>query len=279
MSLYEKSSEFYTTKSSAFEPVKEIEDNELSQDFENISGSYISKTLPFSKSNRWGLSSREQSTIYYPKIDPSQSLLRDLDDKTPTDNILRRNTNIYPSIIKIRDIPDSREETDYWAYYSNIKSYSTFHKLQKPFHLRDFEGFMQRSYERIREVYDIQIHFHKNEISRQFDIVKTWNDSWTDFGLERPSDLVIFHSENVIDTLLNSIITAGHEWLSPVISGDGDGNVSIIWYKQERELHLQIGENDIEYFKVWGANIDTEMEVDFLKNDLFPNLWKWLINE
>ena len=276
--------EFYPTESSAFEPAKKIEVNEASQDAENIWRLYVSDTLMFPKSNR-GLSfAREQRAMYSSEISSLPILWRDFVSRTPADNIIDPESTIsepeYENILgQISDIPDSREETDYWVYYSDVKSDSAFRQMEKLFYSRNSEDLVRGYYERFLEVHDIQIQIHKDEISRQFDIVKTWNDSWTDFGLERPSDLVIFHSENVVSSLLDRIITAGYEWISPVISGDGDGNVSVIWYKQERELHLQIGENDVEYFKVWGINIDTEMEVDFLRNHHFLTLWKWLINE
>ena len=66
---------------------------------------------------------------------------------------------------------------------------------------------------------------------------------------------------------------------TPSVSSDGDGNVTAVWYKNERQLHLQIGEHEAEYFKVWGTNIDTEMDADFLKPENYLTLWKWLIDE
>ncbi|MYA55869.1 hypothetical protein F4X88_06225 [Candidatus Poribacteria bacterium] len=78
-------------------------------------------------------------------------------------------------------------------------------------------------------------------------------------------------------TLLDSVISAGYHWDTPSISSDGDGNVTAAWYKNERQLHLQIGEHEAEYFRVWGTNIDTEMDVDFLKPEHYLPLWEWLV--
>jgi hypothetical protein len=78
---------------------------------------------------------------------------------------------------------------------------------------------------------------------------------------------------------LDSVISAGHRCDTPSISSDGDGNVTAAWYKDGRQLHFQIGEHEAEYFKVWGTNIDTEMDVDFLKPENYLTLWKWLIDE
>lgn len=43
----------------------------------------------------------------------------------------------------------------------------------------------------------------------------------------------------------------------------------------QRQLHFQFGKHEAEYFKVWGTNFDTEMDVDFLKPENYVPLWKW----
>ena len=124
----------------------------------------------------------------------------------------------------------------------------------------------------------LDLRIQKDEISKQFDVLKEWKEIWNEYGLERPNDLTISHAETVIEMLLDLIISTDDRFITPFISGDGDGNVTAIWYNQKRQLHLKIGENDVEYFKVWGTNINTEMEVDFLKFEHCLELWKWLIN-
>ncbi len=117
------------------------------------------------------------------------------------------------------------------------------------------------------------------EISEQFDILAQREDNWDGRGSQKPTDLTLAHAKKVMSAFLDSAISAGHRCDTPSISSDGDGNVSAVWYKNERQLHLQIGEHEAEYFRVWGTNIDTEMDVDFLKPDNYLTLWKWLIGE
>ncbi len=121
------------------------------------------------------------------------------------------------------------------------------------------------------------LRIQQDEISKQFDAIKEWKEIWDEYGFQRPNDLTISHAETVIEKLLDLIISTDYRFITPFISGDGDGNVTVIWYNQKRQLHFKIGENDVQYFKVWGTNIDTEMEVDFLKSEHCLDLWKWLI--
>ena len=124
-----------------------------------------------------------------------------------------------------------------------------------------------------------QVEKQKREISEQFDILAQREDNWDGRGSQKPTDLTLVHAKGVMSAFLDYVISAGHRCDTPSISSDGDGNVTAVWYKNERQLHLQIGEHEAEYFKVWGTNIDTEMDADFLKPENYLTLWKWLIDE
>ncbi|MDE0401175.1 MAG: hypothetical protein OXL96_25550, partial [Candidatus Poribacteria bacterium] len=116
----------------------------------------------------------------------------------------------------------------------------------------------------------------KLEISEQFDILAQREDNWDGHGSPKPTDLILTHAKAVIGALLDAVISAGHQYDPPSISSDEDGDVTVVWYEGERQLHLQIGEHETEFFKVWGTNIDAEMDVDFLKPDNYLTLWEWL---
>ena len=116
----------------------------------------------------------------------------------------------------------------------------------------------------------------KLEISEQFDILAQREDNWDGHGSPKPTDLTLAHAKAVMDALLEAVISAGHRCDTPSISSDENGDVTVAWYEGERQLHLQIGEHEAEFFKVWGTNIDTEMDVDFLKPDNYLTLWEWL---
>ncbi len=117
------------------------------------------------------------------------------------------------------------------------------------------------------------------EISEQFDILAKRKDNWDGRESQSPTDLALAHAKQIMGKLLDSVISGGHRFDIPSISSDGGGNVTAAWYKDERQLHLQIGEHEAEYFRVWGTNIDTEMEVDYLKPENYLMLWKWLIDD
>ncbi len=121
-------------------------------------------------------------------------------------------------------------------------------------------------------------YWQRREISDQFDVLTQREDNWDGYGSEKPTQLTLYRAKHLIEDLFDCIISAGYSWLMPFISSDEDGNVTAEWYEEERQLHIQIGENEVEYIQVWGTNIDTEMHVDFLNRDSYQTLWKWLID-
>ena len=91
--------------------------------------------------------------------------------------------------------------------------------------------------------------------------------------------MTLAHAKSLIEDFFDSIVSAGRSWLTPFISSDENGYVTVEWSEGKRRLHIQIGESEAEYIQVWGINIDTEMHVDFLSRDNYLTLWEWLLDE
>ena len=118
---------------------------------------------------------------------------------------------------------------------------------------------------------------YEQQLSERFDVLAHREDNWDGYDSKKPTKKTLVRAENLIIELFNSIISAGHPWLTPFITSDEDGYVTVEWYEDERELHLLIGENEAEYLQVWGINIDTEMHIDFLNRADYLLLWEWLV--
>ena len=119
----------------------------------------------------------------------------------------------------------------------------------------------------------------KRDILQRFDVLAQREDNWDGYDSKKPTESTIVHAKNLIGEFLEAITSAGYSWLTPFVSSDEDGNVTVEWSEEKRRLHIQIGENEAEYIQVWGINIDTEMHVDFLNRDDYLTLWEWLIDE
>lgn len=119
---------------------------------------------------------------------------------------------------------------------------------------------------------------YEQQLSERFDVLAQREDNWDGYDSKKPTKVTLVRTENIIGELFNSIISAGHPWITPFISSDEDGYITAAWHNGGRELHLEIEENQAEYTKIWGTNHDMKMEIDSLKSDNFLTLWEWLID-
>ena len=121
-------------------------------------------------------------------------------------------------------------------------------------------------------------YLHRREILDRFDVLVQREDNWDGYESKKPNQLILDHAKFLVIDLLDTIISAQYSWITPFISSDEDGYITVEWYEEEQELHLLIGENEAEYLRVWGTNIDTDMDEGFLNRDNYLALWEWLFH-
>ncbi len=101
-------------------------------------------------------------------------------------------------------------------------------------------------------------------------------DNWDGKGSKKPSLFALSQAHTTLENCLYSIVNSGRLWNPPFVSSDEDGRLTIQWNSGDHELHIEIGEEETEYIKVWGINIEHDMHVGILKEREFLNLWDWL---
>ena len=66
-------------------------------------------------------------------------------------------------------------------------------------------------------------------------------------------------------------------WSSPHITLSENNEVVFEWWNEGKKITLYFGERDPEYIKVWGTDIETEMESGILSDGwTLTSLWLWL---
>lgn len=69
-------------------------------------------------------------------------------------------------------------------------------------------------------------------------------------------------------------------WNLPLINVGFESEVVLEWWNKDRKLDFDILGSNIDYIKVWGADIDNEMEdgsIAINESELI-SLWKWITN-
>ena len=116
----------------------------------------------------------------------------------------------------------------------------------------------------------------KRKIAERFAVLAQREDNWDGYDSKKPTEQILEHARTVIDAFVDTIISNGHVLRTPFISTDEAGHITVQWNKKPRELHLHITQQESRYLKVWGPNINTEMEEGILNSDKYIMLWEWL---
>lgn len=101
-------------------------------------------------------------------------------------------------------------------------------------------------------------------------------DNWDEKGSKKPSEVILSKAHITLESFLYSIVNSGKLWITPFVSTEEDGSITIQWNCGSHELHIEINEEKTEYIKIWGVNIEHEMHLGILNEKEFINLWDWL---
>ena len=121
----------------------------------------------------------------------------------------------------------------------------------------------------------------QNDILERLDTISRWREGRDDeeHEPEKPSQQAIDRAKQVVGELLGAVISEGKPLHTPFVSYDQEGYINVVWRKGNHELYLEINEDEIEYVKVWGANIDSEMDAGVPSKENYLTLWEWLLDE
>ncbi|MEA5616339.1 hypothetical protein VB711_00585 [Cronbergia sp. UHCC 0137] len=80
--------------------------------------------------------------------------------------------------------------------------------------------------------------------------------------------------------LLREVVGLNQMWWSePLVNLGIDSEIVFEWWHKNQKLTVYILDNTVEYIKVWGTDIDHEMEDGSATSPAeLTNLWKWLIS-
>jgi len=68
-------------------------------------------------------------------------------------------------------------------------------------------------------------------------------------------------------------------WSTPLINVSDDLDIVLEWWNKNKNLAFYINQSSIDYIKVWGADIDNEMEDGLIKSvhdGSIAKLWQWI---
>ena len=101
-----------------------------------------------------------------------------------------------------------------------------------------------------------------------------WKAGWNGYDALAPDAKAIEHAEAWIVKLFGAVEDLGLVWIKPNVTADADGEVVFEWWYGTKKLTVYVSDETVEYVKVWGPSIDSEMlDGDAKDIDVCESLW------
>ena len=101
-------------------------------------------------------------------------------------------------------------------------------------------------------------------------------DDWDGYGSLKPNQRAISKASKLLEEIYLRLDFARLPWNAPHISATENGDVLIEWWNKNHKLSLYVGPRKSDFIKVWGPNIESEMEEGRLLTSNVIPLWNWL---
>jgi hypothetical protein len=114
----------------------------------------------------------------------------------------------------------------------------------------------------------------RHRIRRLFQLPENWDG----YGSTKPDFNAIVRAYLALRKMFQTASLSGYGWTNPNVSADESGAVVFEWWRGGYKLTVYVTANEMSYVRVWGDDMDTEMEdgeIDSIGYD-FSALWGWL---
>ena len=114
-------------------------------------------------------------------------------------------------------------------------------------------------------------------IDKDLQLLSEINENSDNQGFEAPSEMTLTNARKIMKHLLERVDYEQCPWTNPFTYSDEFSYVSMEWHQENRALHFDIKEDDMQYTRIWGRKDNIESETSNLGTHNCLSLWKWLI--
>lgn len=91
-----------------------------------------------------------------------------------------------------------------------------------------------------------------------------------------PTDVAVDSAQRILRSLFGRAVKLG-SWTSPHITMSENNEIVFEWWHGNKKITLYFGDGEPEYIKVWGTDIDDEMDSGpVVEGWNLTSLWLWL---
>jgi hypothetical protein len=112
---------------------------------------------------------------------------------------------------------------------------------------------------------------------RRIAILPALQRSGDRYGATVPNIRSLLQSVRWIHRMYEDVRLLGKSWMEPLVSVDEFGDVVFEWWHRSRKVTVYVIPESVEYIKVGGPNIHSDMEDGELRTRQdHQDLWRWL---
>ena len=105
----------------------------------------------------------------------------------------------------------------------------------------------------------------------------SWPEGWNSYDAAAPNHDAVKHALLWIEDLYAETLTTDKGWIAPHVIADAHGNVVLEWWEGRKKLTIYVYPETVEYVKVWGPDIFSDMEDGEVEGtEERRALWRWL---
>lgn len=106
--------------------------------------------------------------------------------------------------------------------------------------------------------------------------LQSWGTNWDGVEVTAVSAKAVANATALIDQLYSTATQLNIDWDAPNVTASSLGEVVLEWWNHERKLTLYVDKEQTQYVKVWGEDIDTEMDDGLLVETAIAPTLEWL---
>ncbi|MDX1934255.1 MAG: hypothetical protein SFU56_16765 [Capsulimonadales bacterium] len=100
-----------------------------------------------------------------------------------------------------------------------------------------------------------------SRLRESFAFLEGLTDNWDGRGSLAPDPATIASAREALGLLQASALARGMGWVEPHIGANERGQITLEWWQENRSVTVFIrAENQVDYLKAWGTNIEAEMQ-------------------
>ncbi len=116
-----------------------------------------------------------------------------------------------------------------------------------------------------------------DETLDEIDALLAWPEEWDGYQVA-PSHDAVRHARSWIELLYEDVSASSQGWIEPLVVADAHRNVVFEWLKNNYRLIIYVSPEMVEYLKVWGPDIWSDMEDGNVEtSEESRALWRWLM--